>query len=571
MSQAYTLSIASLLIFFIFLLCIFIIRKRKKFIFFFLLGASLLPLFSIFRTGVYESGDFAINIEKAVDLYHSLSYGIFPVNWAFILNANYGYPLFIFTYPLPYYSIVLFKLAGFSFIDSEKIIMAGAYILSGTGMYFFAKKFFKPLPSLAVAIFYLYAPYHLVDLHFRVALGELFAYAAIPYVLLSLFVFVKKQKFINGVFISISYSALLLSHQAITLVVTPFLLLTIFFLNQKIGTKMYACMFLIVGVLATTFYWLPVLSELQYTHQMTYSQNISFENPQLYLVSPWKFGLLFQGPVGQLSFPIGFIQLTLLFISIFLLLSGKVKENFVKPLILLLLTSAILFFLLFPLSERVWKILPFMTNFQFAYRLMLPISLVTAVIGGIVMMHIKNPRIVYLIIFISIFSTILNWGGRRFIADITETYLVQHASLSTYEAEGLQPAAPKWTEFSNPWIQLPPKEVIEMISGEGTIKKLKRTPISHEYLISSQEHIAIQENTLYFPGWNLYINGKKQPIVISKKPMGTIQFTLTPGVYHVSLQFEDTPVRSFSKIISLCTLSLLGILAVHFKISKYVR
>lgn len=571
MSQAYTLSIASLLIFFFFLLYVFIIRKQKKFIFFFLLGASLLPLFSMLRAGVYESGDFAINIEKAVDLYHSLSYGIFPAHWASILNANYGYPLFIFTYPLPYYSIALFKFAGFSFIDSEKIVMAIAYILSGTGMYFLARKFFRPLPSLVTSILYLYAPYHLVDLHLRVALGELFAYAAIPYVLMSLFVFIKKPKFINGVFISLSYAALLLSHQAITLVVTPFLFLTIFFLNQKIRIKTYSCVFLIIGVLVTTFYWLPVLSELQYTHQTTYSQNISFENPHLHLFSPWKFGLLFQGPLGQISFPIGFIQLALLLISIFLLLSGRIKENFRKPFILLILIFALFFFFLLPLSEPVWKILPLMTNFQFAYRLMLPISLVTAIVGGIVMTHIKNRYIIYLIIFISIFSTILNWGGRKFIGDITDTYLVQHASLSTYEAEGLQPAAPKWTDLSSPWIQLPPKDVIEISEGYGTIRKLERTPILREYLIDAHERITIQENTLYFPGWNLYINEKKQPIFISKNPMGTIQFTLTPGIYHVRLVFEDTPIRFFSKIISLCIVLLVGIILLYSKISKYVK
>lgn len=202
---------------------------------------------------------------------------------------------------------------------------------------------------------------------------------------------------------------------------------------------------------------------------------------------------------------------------------------------------------------------------------MLPISLVTAIVGGIVMTHIKNRYIIYLIIFISIFSTILNWGGRKFIGDITDTYLVQHVSLSTYEAEGLQPAAPKWTEFSNPWIQLPPKDVIEISEGYGTIRKLERTPILHEYLIEAHERITIQENTLYFPGWNLYINEKKQPIFISKNPMGTIQFTLTPGIYHVRLVFEDTPIRFFSKIISLCIVLLVGIILLYSKISKYVK
>jgi hypothetical protein len=86
--------------------------------------ASFFPIISLLQNGVHQSGDFAVNIEKAIDLWHSLSYGIFPVGWASLLNASYGYPLFIFTYPLPYYSIAFFHMLGFSFISSEKIIIA---------------------------------------------------------------------------------------------------------------------------------------------------------------------------------------------------------------------------------------------------------------------------------------------------------------------------------------------------------------------------------------------------------------------------------------------------------------
>ena len=57
---------------------------------------SCLPIISVFRLGVYESGDFTLHLYRAIDFYQSLSEGnVFP-SWAGNLNAHYGYPLFIF-------------------------------------------------------------------------------------------------------------------------------------------------------------------------------------------------------------------------------------------------------------------------------------------------------------------------------------------------------------------------------------------------------------------------------------------------------------------------------------------
>lgn len=557
---SYKLSFISLISVVIFWIIIFILQKRKHFPFYFIFLASCLPLVSLFRKGVYQSGDFAINIEKTIDLYNSLHFGIFPVHWASILNAQYGYPLFIFTYPLPYYSIALFKFLGFSFVSSEKIAMGLVFILSGLGMYLLSKQFFAKSPALLSTTLYLFAPYHLIDLHFRTALGETFAYAVLPFIFYFMLKALKKNSFKILFFLCLSFCLLILSHQAIAIVSTPFIFALPLFLKGSRRDKKYMYLALIGGLLLSAFYWLPVILMLPYTHQVDYAKTILFENPLLYFVSPWKFGFLYQGPIGQLSFPIGFIQLFLLIISLILVIKGKFKGGSKKLLISLLFVFSFLLFMLLPISKPIWKIIPLLTNFQFAYRLMLPISFVLALIGGITAAHIKRSSFIYILTLLAIMSTLLNWGNRAMIADINDNYLIQHAPYSTYEGEGLQPASPKWRNIHNIWEQKPTSP-ISQLSGTGKVVQLERLPTEHKYIIDAKGTSEFVENTFYFPGWTLYVDNSKYPFnYIDDNHSDIIHFHLEKGRHLVDLKFEETGFIRLANVVSFLTLFILLVL-----------
>lgn len=186
----------------------------------------------------------------------------------------------------------------------------------------------------------------------------------------------------------------------------------------------------------------------------------------------------------------------------------------------------------------------------------MPITFLLSLLGGILFLKVSQ-KVFYVFFFLIIGITILNWQTRAMIPDINDNYLTDHVSLSTYEAEGLQPAAPKWTNISQLWIKDIPKRHIEIISGNGSIKEIKRTPTEHEYILDAKTKLSIGENTLYFPGWNLYVNGKKQPIFIRNNPQGTIGFAATQGIHDIVLKFEDTPIRRFSKYLTILGVILL--------------
>ena len=151
----------------------FVYPKKKINLFIFLLFISILPIISIFRAGDYESGDFNIHIYRIMAFYDSLLEGNFMPSWAGELNATYGNPLFIFNYSLPYYIISFFHFIGITFISSMKIYLGLTLYLSGIFMYLWVRELTgNKLAAFTSAIFYIFSPYHLIDVHFRATLGE---------------------------------------------------------------------------------------------------------------------------------------------------------------------------------------------------------------------------------------------------------------------------------------------------------------------------------------------------------------------------------------------------------------
>lgn len=149
----------------------YIYPKKKPNLLYLIILLSLLPLISILRHGTYESGDLSIHTKFAMQFFENLSQGNYTPQWIGDHCSRYGCPLYIFIFSLPYYLISVFHLLGFSFLDSVKVFLITTYVLSGIGMFRWIKDEFGEKSGFVAAVFYLFAPYHLIDLHFRVVRG----------------------------------------------------------------------------------------------------------------------------------------------------------------------------------------------------------------------------------------------------------------------------------------------------------------------------------------------------------------------------------------------------------------
>lgn len=529
----------------------FIFPKKRINLFFLLILISILPTISIFRTGAYESGDFNIHIYRAMEFYKTLSEGIIMPSWAGNLNATYGYPLFIFNYTFPYYIISLFHWIGFSFIGSLKIFLALNVVLSGIFMFLFTKKLFKKdLLAFTSSIFYAFAPYHLIDVHFKVVLGEILFFTILPLAFIFIYKLRNKISRNSALFFAISFSALLMSHVAIALFAGLLILFYSLFCPLKKSKILisYVAVTFSVSLLISLPAWLGpfLLSKYSFIQNITLG-TVYFPALQDILYSPWRMGLLFQGPKGEISHLLGYAHLFVIISLLILLCRRKVPGKIYPEVLFWLISFFITIFLILPYSKLLWESLPIIKVIG-SHRLFILTSFISSILAGYFALTLKKQWAIYLLIIVAVGSTILNWGQRRVIPEITDSVLKTNLWKSTSEGEAHFYANTKWVDVNNPWFSKLPDQHLEIIQGKGIVKEIKRTSIRHDYVINAQTPIVIKENTLYYPGWKLKSN--YNDIFVYPGKRGIVNAKLPSGLQYVELVYGDVLPYKATKIIS---------------------
>jgi len=146
--------------------------------FFWIVLLLLLAFFGVkalFHPRFYTSHDGHHQLIRLMHFDRGLRDGQLPVRWAGTALEGYGYPLFIFTYRLPFWIGEAWRLLGNSLVDSVKFSFVLAYWLSGITIFLFLRDFVrnKSAAFLGTAAF-LWAPYrfsaageHFIKLWFR--------------------------------------------------------------------------------------------------------------------------------------------------------------------------------------------------------------------------------------------------------------------------------------------------------------------------------------------------------------------------------------------------------------------
>ncbi len=551
--------LASLVLVFFLIIYKFLLKKKINLLVLLIL-VSLLPLISMLRFGTYESGDLSLHALRSILYFKQLILeGTFP-RWTAEFNSFYGDPHFLFAYVFHYFAASILHLLGLSFIDSLKVLLAISFVTSGVGMFYWIKDELNENAAFVAGIFYLYAPYHLVDMHFRVTMGETIAWAYLPIALLFTKKAFENTKAAWFVFLGFTIALLILTHQVIALSFFPLLILYgIFCWYRTGGSKknkniIRFALGIILGLGLTCFYWLPILFESQFTHIGIYKTPVSFPTISGLIYTKWRFGFLFQGPRGELSYLLGYTQLFVIAVFIYMYAHGKFKGKLFPFATFFLVIFSVAVFFIQPFSKPIWDIIPKSNFFQFSTRLLIVANLAICVLAALVIAKINKNSFLIILCLAAVAFTILNWGNRRVIPQINDTALITSYLVSP-DNFALEPSAPKWASRDKKGFKTKPKMPVDILIGNARIKPIFRSSTRHEYLITSIAQTQFKENTLYFPGWNLYVNNKPHQINFeSKNYPGIITFKLDKGTYKVELKFENTWDRSVAAQISFATL-----------------
>ena len=164
--------------------------------------------------------------------------GQIPCRWVPHLGNLYGYPLFNYYGPLPYYFGALIFLVTNSLTLSVKLMFALPFVLSYIFMYLLVRKLTgSSIAGSLSGIFYSYAPYHSLVFYVRGAMGEMWALMWFPAILWSLLRLYEKIQLGNVLLLSFFIAGLFLSHNLSTMIFIPVLLLLAIILSFNLKER----------------------------------------------------------------------------------------------------------------------------------------------------------------------------------------------------------------------------------------------------------------------------------------------------------------------------------------------
>jgi hypothetical protein len=105
---------------------------------------------------------------------------------------------------------------------------------------------------------------------------------------------------------------------------------------------------------------------------------------------------------------------------------------------------------------------------------------------------------------------------------------------------------------------------LEVINGQAQVVSINRMATRHTYRIIAKTKASVRENTVYFPGWNVYVDNTKILLSPVTYTSGIIHFDLQTGDHQIAVVFEDTSDRKAGKIVSIIAMiSLFGVNLVY--------
>lgn len=503
--------------------------KKHIFALIFIIVLSLPALFPLSREGFFQSDDGEWMVIRFSSFHEELSNGQLPVRFLGRLNYGYGYPVANFLYPGFMYLAEPIHLVGFGFVDSVKILLGISMLCSSIFSYLWLSKIFPRIPSTIGALVYWYVPYHFYDLYRRGSVGEILALTIVPFILWQ---FERK----SILWSSLGVALLLLSHNTLAVLFLPIIFayaLVNAIKKKDTRTLIYRYISILVfGLGLSAFFWLPALFELKYT---------IFSNTE---VSNFKNYFSNFQLIGLSSFVVYAVSLVFIF-------KKKFKD---KKATFFLIVGALSIFLSLPISHFLWNILP-VSFIQFPFRLLSVVVVSASFLTAFCINNFKGSKayvasFIFAVIFV---FSVFPYARPTEYFDKPDSFYSTNEDTTTVQNEYM----PKWVK------EFPRERPKEIVETEGQIKDLipKSSSISFVHSAEIEEKVII--NKVYFPGWEVKIDGNRTHINYEKN--GLIQFIIPKGEHKVEAKFGETKLRIFADAASVLSFLALGAFSIRKK------
>lgn len=552
--------------------------KKELLVIFLLLLFTLPASKSLFISGGFTSHDLTHHVVRQIDMDRFLKEGQFPPRWSGQLANGFGYPLFMFNYPLPPLIGQIFHIVGFNFLDSVKAVFFLSFVFSTLGMYLFLKSFFKSyMGAFLGAIFYLYAPIHLITVYVSGSPGAAMGLVFPPFIFWAI---TKLSQSKNTKFVlvgSLSFAGMILSHNISAFIFIPLILGFIAVLKfsgikrEDRGFFKDLGFIFLIGLGLSAFFWLPALVEKQYIRYDQLMQRIyvdQFPTLKQIIYSPWGYGLSHpKQPEGGMSYQIGLVHIFVLLLLLTQIYKFRKDKTFLSVAIFLILASLVSVFFMLEISLPFWDKIPFLSYIQFPVRLLIVPVFCASIASALLIKYMKRRLVWFIVLLFLVLYANRNHLGINQKYNPGEKY---YESLQT-SATSFDEDLPKWVLK----IQSKPSEgKFLFLKGNGNINILEDKSNKVIASIESTASASLRFNQYYFPEWSLKVDGKVVDFNYSKdlENSGLPVFNLEKGKHLVTAEFKNTTLRNIADFLSLISViiwfSLVCKLLVHKQFQK---
>jgi hypothetical protein len=556
----------------------------------------LLPaVWPLVTGGLTQGHDLPNHLMRLAAFHAAILKGQWYPRWLPDLALGYGYPLYNYYPPGSAYAVELFRLLGFGPQAALNAYFCAALVVAGLGAWRLAADFFparsprgRGALALVAATAYLYSPYLLINVYLRGAIAELGAQALLPWAVWAvrgLFTRPRPARWVLPA--ALSMAALAVTHHlTLVLVMGLLLALSAVWLWRATDRARRLAWAVAAGAAAmglSAFYWAPLLGE-QALLAGTFAQVARSWLPDNLWTSTTFLdqSLLFRYHL-QPPYPLGLAQVALAVGGLWAMLWGGRSNRSTPPsaepgawpaewLVLALAAAGAAV-----LGGRPWQGLWLSTPLlllQFPWRLLIVITLVTALCAAGLLVPVRNPRARGWLAVLILGLIIVTQRPRLTdvaplpadLPPLTEAHVAQFEhqtgslGATTNYLGSNSDFIPRWVDQTYGLTTTPAADE-HLPARDMQVEVLAAGATTLELRVSTPGPRRLRLSQFYFPGWGMRLDGIQRLAPYPDTPLGLLTVDLPAGTHTVSVRWTGTALENGATAMSLLTLAALSLWA----------
>ena len=578
--------------------------------------AGLLGLFviqNLLQPGLPTVADLPIHLYRTLEFSEAWAPGVIVPRWAPNLAYGYGYPLFIFAPPLPYLLGLAFLLPGLSIETALKLVIIFSILLYAGGMYLFARDILNSAAAgLVAAAAYLFAPFALREaLLYGGNVPQLLAIGFFPWVLWAMAGAARHRSWGWVGLAALFYAAVLLSHLFQALIFTAaaglYGLLLWGYTTGRTGrpallagaasrwlTGTAPLVALLLGLLLSTFFWLPAFIERTFTRAQAsiYLEKSPFfvRYPRWPELAAWIQPLDSRAANPYVPLTLGIVTLGLAALGLAAVLAGLITgrsrvvpaDNRLPPpyyqALFLAAVAVGAALLTLPVSRLLWETVSILQVAEFPWRILGLVNLGLAFLAGCALLWVplkyRWPAAAAAVLALLLAAGPYLYPVTGFTqyadAGLAEQvdYERRSQSIGTTTLGEYLPRSVEVVPTTSPMIesflagQKPDRLDRASLPAGASAALLEQNAVTFRYRLDSPAGFTLRLYQFAFPGWTARLENMVVDLPLRPEPgTGLILVDVPAGQHTLTIHFGETPIRVAGLAVS--GLTLLGFVLVR--------